>query len=69
MSTDITFCANHEQCAVSYICGRKFTDITAWALVGKPITFSFADFEPEKGKDCFGFWKKAKLSLKPLEDK
>lgn len=62
MTTDITYCANPESCTVATICKRAQppTDLEY---------FWQQDFFPEKGLKCEGFWKKAPLTLNPLEDK
>lgn len=61
MNTDITYCANHKTCTVAAICKR--------ARVPKDMDYFWqATFTPEKGLKCKGFWKKAPLSLKPLEN-
>ena len=65
MSTDITFCSNgFPSCEVWNKCAR-----TERISFEKASHASYADFEPKKGKDCIGYKHKARLSLKPLEDK
>lgn len=57
MNTDITFCANNEQCSEQHTCQRSLTTSEAFTLIRqtqKPH-LSYADFEPEKGANCIGF--------------
>lgn len=55
MSTDITFCANLEGCSVKEHCHRALTKFVAAGLAVNDYKLSFADFEPEKGRDCRGY--------------
>ena len=70
MTTDMTFCANFFTCSVQHWCKRAMLFSNAIEITQKtnqPI--SFTTFFPEQGKECEGFWKKAPLSLNPLENK
>ncbi len=56
MITDITFCANSEECAVKEQCHRVLTNFVATGLVANKYNLYFAIFEPEKGEDCKGYY-------------
>jgi hypothetical protein len=65
MKLKITYCGNSEHCSANAHCKRALTLPQDNEKVMHPRYY--INFQPEKGKDCVGFWKKAPLTLKPFE--
>ena len=55
MTTDITFCANHEKCSAKDFCLRGISDFVKAGLIAANYQLWYAEFQPEKGRDCRGF--------------
>lgn len=68
MTLDMAYCANHVSCAVAHQCNRVLTPFVEKGLEAHDYDLWFRTFEPEKGEDCSGFWKKKVLMLNPLPE-